>query len=1094
MDLITRQFVDPLRSRVQTAEPAAILLEPRVLRRVIRLDRRLQGLGLSVPHRKCYTIERDRLLAYVDRSELEAAPGVDLPRTVILLAKPTEDELIEAGGAEAALAHYGRLLLHSSVHVELERLASAQMDANAWAAERLREIGVTEVAEIRQVLLKDELLFPSPSELDIYVEFAAVYVELRYYAEQDLPIYFPGVRDWELIDRLISKDVDHQALNERTRLSATTPAEEASVDKAPETPTHAAEPSFISLAEFRKTQHRAERAAALGNGIMAAIWHTRAAQLAPRGCAAEAHGSARRELARFARRLQRALELSEHEADEWSAALEPLLVPAAAGYWTTEARLLYDLQKVCIEQERNVYRLDLIEWIRTRGKRPLRRPLPLLRDALIIRHLRTAEGRLAAAAIARDERSRLKSLIAEALGGVEQISRDRIRPLITAALDDVGLVPENVPEQVARRKLVEELVDRIVEHSYISMGDLRDALSKNDLKLPDVSGLYELLRGDQLLQADRKLDGSLDGVYRRGATYMRWPQTISSLAFGTQVGRFLTKHVAIPFGGAYLTLEFIRHIPHSIASMTKSASELQDAVATSASAPAGAAAAGAIAAHQEAASAMARLSDPREWLFYSCVLLLGVWISLLIHRPAFRAWTVAALHNSWSLLRQVLIELPQGVLHSKIVQTILNSQAFAAVHSYVIRPTIATGIMCAMLFAAGYRYDFRLAIEIFLVCALVLNSPIGRNALELATDFLGRAWRELTMRVFAAVLQGIMEWFQGLVIALERVVYAVDQFLRFRAGDNRALQAIKLLGGVLWFVVSYVVVFAFTLLIEPQINPIKHFPVVTVAHKFLLPLSFTTKVTLIASPFAAMLMFILPLSIEQANWLAWSIVWLVPGVFGFLVWELKENWRLYAANRASHLRPVTIGHHGETMTRLLRPGFHSGTVPKAFAALRREARHAERSTRKRATRKQAVLHDIAEAVQRFAERELVFLLQEINFVGAEQLKVGSVRVATNRIDVELRRGDKPHTPSMLSWEDDGRMLHGSVSREGWLASLTPHDRSVLIAAVGGLFQRAGVDETTGSLPVKVLPPTEWNAWVDTWSQTPDAIPLAVKVG
>jgi hypothetical protein len=182
------------------------------------------------------------------------------------------------------------------------------------------------------------------------------------------------------------------------------------------------------------------------------------------------------------------------------------------------------------------------------------------------------------------------------------------------------------------------------------------------------------------------------------------------------------------------------------------------------------------------------------------------------------------------------------------------------------------------------------------------------------------------------------------------------------------------------------------------------------------------------------------------------------------------------------------------MTRLLRPGFHSGTLPKAFATLRREARHAERATRKRATRKQAVLHDIAEAVERFVTRELVFLLQEIGFVGAEQMKVGGVRVATNRIDVELRRGDKPHAPAMLSWEDDGRALHGSVSREGWLASLSPHDRGVLIAALSGLFQRAGVDDTAGALPVKVSPPTDWNVWVDTWSQTPDAIPLAAKVG
>jgi hypothetical protein len=1121
MDLITRQFVDPLRTRVQNAEPAAILLEPRVLRRVIRLDRRLQGLGLSIPHRKCYTIERDRLLAYVDRSELETTPGVDLPRTVILLAKPTEEELIAAGGADAALVHYGRLLLHASVHSELERLASGQADPNVWAAERLAQIGATEVAEIRQVLLKDDMLFPAPSELEIYVEFAAVYIELYHYAQQDLPLYFPGVRNWASIELIVSKDIDHQRLFERTRLIDPTCALSAAADDEPQSPAHTAEPSFISLAEFRRTQARAERAAAMGNGIMSAIWHTRAAQLAPRGCAAEAHGSARRELARFARRFQRALDFSTAEVDAWCTALEPLLAPASAGYWTTEARLLYDLQKVCIEQERNVYRLDLVEWVRTFGKRPIRRPLPLLRDALMIRHLRTALGRLATAQLARDEREHVAALLKAALRDVEEISRERIRPLILAALDEVGLVPQNVPEQVARRKLVEELVDRIVEHSYISMGDLRDALSKNDLKLPDVGSEYvarelpaaapavtfgqqlratlsyasswiaeklrkfwayfqELFFGDRLLRADRKLDVALDGIYRRGAIYMRWPQTLSSLAFGTPTGRFLTQQVAVPFGGAFLLLEFVRHIAHWIMGSGHTAGEMHVAAAArTAGAGPTSEAAGDLATHAEPSRLFAHLSDPSEWLFYACVLLLGLWISLLIHRPAFRAWTIAALHNTWHVLRQLLIELPQGVLNSQFVQGILNSQAFAVLHSYGIRPSLFTAVIWGMCYAAGYTVDARLAFEIFLVVALFLNSSIGNYAIEVTTDFLGRAWHELTMRVFAAVVQAVMEWFQGLALALERVVYAVDQFLRFRAGDNRAMQAVKAFGGVGWFFVSYVVVFVFTLLLEPQINPIKHFPVVTVSHKIILPTGpvFVKQLTPLIGK-------------GYANTLVWTTIWLVPGVFGFLVWELKENWRLYAANRPPTLKPVPIGHHGETMVRLIRPGFHSGTLPKAFAALRRESRHADRANRRRQTRKQAVLHGIADAVERFAERELVFLLQEIGFAAAEQIHVGEVHLATNRIDVELRHHDKPHAPATLSWEDDGKLLRGSISREGWLAALSPHDRGVLAAALSGLFQRAGVDETVGTLPVKVLPPSEWNAWVATWSHMSGSIPLA----
>ena len=40
----------------------------------------------------------------------------------------------------------------------------------------------------------------------------------------------------------------------------------------------------------------------------------------------------------------------------------------------------------------------------------------------------------------------------------------------------------------------------------------------------------------------------LDGVYRRGEIYLRWLQRLSSAAFGTSVGRFLTLFLVLPFG------------------------------------------------------------------------------------------------------------------------------------------------------------------------------------------------------------------------------------------------------------------------------------------------------------------------------------------------------------------------------------------------------------------------------------------------------------------------------------------------------------------------------------------------------------------
>ena len=100
-------------------------------------------------------------------------------------------------------------------------------------------------------------------------------------------------------------------------------------------------------------------------------------------------------------------------------------------------------------------------------------------------------------------------------------------------------------------------------------------------------------------------------------------------------------------------------------------------------------------------------------------------------------------------------------------------------------------------------------------------------------------------------------------------------------------------------------------------NPVKHFPVVTVSHKVIAPLFPTVADVLNVSEGTAIL-----------------ILAGVPGVFGFIAWELLANWRLYAANRPVTLRPVPLGHHGETGRGLLRPGFHSGTIPKLYRKLR----------------------------------------------------------------------------------------------------------------------------------------------------------------
>src|SRR5439155_7133050 len=97
---------------------------------------------------------------------------------------------------------------------------------------------------------------------------------------------------------------------------------------------------------------------------------------------------------------------------------------------------------------------------------------------------------------------------------------DDLGPVVRRVLDDAGFRPANLPERLARDKFVAELLDHVCERGFLRFGDLRDAVARNQLKMPDLAGPGELVRGDSLLRADARLGEELDGVYRRGEVYL----------------------------------------------------------------------------------------------------------------------------------------------------------------------------------------------------------------------------------------------------------------------------------------------------------------------------------------------------------------------------------------------------------------------------------------------------------------------------------------------------------------------------------------------------------------------------------------------
>ena len=671
---------------------------------------------------------------------------------------------------------------------------------------------------------------------------------------------------------------------------------------------------------------------------------------------------------------------------------------------------------------------------------------------MVLKHLRSASRKVRRLRGPEPARGDLERLISGAIGRQERAIRARFRAPIREILDGVSLRARNAPERASGKKLVEELLDLIVERGFLRIGDLRDAVSRNGLKLADLSGPREFLVGDPLLRADAALARRLDGVYHRGEVYLRALQRASSLAFGTKPGRWLSRYVGLPFGGAFIILEGLQHIIGPIV--------------------------------HALAHVHVHIFNPISHAGLG-LLLLGV-INFRRFRRSFFATTRLVGRG----IKGAFYDAPAWLLGLPVIRWLVNTRTFLFAWNWVVKPFLLLLLVNLVVRALlpepwsqetyhGLEPEVWRAFEgsAWLLLAILANSRSGRAFEEIAADGASRLgqriWRDLIPNVF----RGIMDFFNAVLEGIERVLYGVDEWLRFRGGDGRLTLAAKAVLGLFWAVIAYLARIYVNLLIEPQVNPIKHFPVVTVSHKIILPMS-PQILPIIRAP-------LMPLGKVLANGIAGATVFLLPGVFGFLAWELKENWRLYAANRPATLPPVAFGHHGETMSRLLRRGFHSGTVPKLFARLRKADRRAERGRGDGPAEKRLEqVHHIEESVRQFVERGLVFILQESRCLGPIRTGVGKVDCATNRIVIEIRDRDDAASAAHVAFEESNRQLRIRLEEPGWLASLEGEPRRAVASALAGLYAMSDADlaiepRTGIALDARALSPA-WSAWVACW--------------
>jgi hypothetical protein len=1092
--------VHDLQELLHQVDPAILLVPARILRRVIKQDRNLAGPGLWVAHRHAYSTETSKLLSIADASELGLENGQSLPERIDLLPVPSWTSLALKPRADT-LRDYWRRVFHLGVHAAFHEARQRHHLDELNVRQHIHTIGATAFDEARQVLAREKLLFQVEDNSEVFEEFAAVFLELRYFDPQRLPIYFPalyhpvgleGEDRGNRVEEILREYVDGPSLYDATRLPG-----------AAETVPFRIEPTFPSWEEpvpveeeeerprnqpnemlYRWRMARADRACARGNNVRAALLRWQATQVAPYGLRGQTRLAAREEIEQLVARLQPILELSDDQASHWRGCLLMLVEPAARTRtwlphlsWTREARLLYDLQKICIDQERDIYAVSFVEWAFTLGKKPFRRKLPHQGLILQARHLRTALRRLRSVRLRGSVAQALADLIREALQDTEDRLRSTFHPLIQEALQGAGLEPKNTAEEVARGTLLEELLDRVVERGYLTMGDLRDGIARNQLKLPDltdplprgqrsevggqrsepegdrpragahasepatpplltsdlqpltrwpltwlvqvVCGVRNFFLGDPLILANRRFALLLDGVYHRGEIYLRWMQRGTSLAFGTALGRFLTRYLLVPFGGAYFIIAGLEHI---IGPLYHHFHPPDPAFP-----------------HQ--ASGGGFLVHP-----YS-ILATGLFLLGLIYNSSFRRGVLRFLKLGWRAVRGVCYDLPLWLIYLPPVRAVLESRYFSLVYRFLCKPLFWAVLvfLCFRLFGIDLERSLVPALAAFVVMFGLFNTRIGTRIEEASSDGIVHSWEVLTRGILPGLFRLTIFIFQRFLEWVEHILYTVDEILRFRSGESRVALLTKFLLGLVWATVAYVIRFAVNLLIEPQINPIKHFPVVTVSHKLVLGLA-----PLVAKPLAD------ALQINRSEALAYvvSVAWMIPGVFGFLAWELKENWKLYRATRPATLRPVVVGSHGETILRLLCPGFHSGTIPKQFAGLRRGH---ERPVQKHRDALQHVENEIAH----FVQRELLAFLRTSS-PWKEPPRLGPIHLGTNRIAIEFLHPERDSS-ALLAFElHSGRLLAGwrpggSAEDPLWVAQLEGARRQVLHDALAGLYKKAGVD-------------------------------------
>jgi hypothetical protein len=475
-----------------------------------------------------------------------------------------------------------------------------------------------------------------------------------------------------------------------------------------------------------------------------------------------------------------------------------------------------------------------------------------------------------------------------------------------------------------------------------------------------------------------------------------------------------------------------------------------------------------------------------HWFWHVGLLIPATILAMaLIRSRDLRQRCLRALVATGHGLHFAFWEIPRRYLPVDAIRRLVSTWVFQLFYLYVLKPGLVTAVLVLIfpqlrtLWYAGL---------VFVLAWVLLTSRIGRAVTEAFQDVLVNLGTMVRVGLIPGLIRFFIRLFKQVVESIEYVLFVVDEWLRFRSGAGRTSLVVRTILGVVWYPIAFLARFYMVVLVEPCVNPIK-LPLSILAAKFVYPLLYILGWFDIQSLDSPVTDYLAPyLSRPLARLAVVSTFYLLPDAVAFLVWEMKENWNLYRANRGKALRPVVVGARGETVRGLLQPGFHSGTIPRLYARLR-HAEHIATKTRNWHNAR-AYRHEVEamnETLNNFISREMVALLNQSRAWHEHRAATGSIHVATNRIRFELIHPAFPVEPVEIEIEHSNGWLVACVRATGWLEKISDEQRRAFCLCLAGLYKGADVDlvreQLQAELPVPAvslqLDPEGLRVWTDS---------------